>query len=152
MKTHGLSGTPEYGAWVNMHHRCSDSDHPKYRHYGGRGIEVCKRWHDFTNFLTDMGPRPSSAHSLDRYPDNDGNYCKRNCRWATRSEQNRNTRLNRHLVYRDHILSLHQWRYATGISCNAISKRIRRGWPIACVLTTPLGGAVRRRSIEGRFI
>lgn len=84
---------PLYKVWTTMRQRC---DYPKakgYERYGGRGITVCERWDGpdgFPNFLADMGERPDGL-SLDRR-DNDGNYEPSNCRWATASEQQRNTR------------------------------------------------------------
>lgn len=87
--------TPEYRAWANMKSRCFDTNRPDYSDYGGRGITVCERWSDsFSNFFADMGPRPSSKHSLDRYPNNDGNYEPGNVRWATPIEQGSNKRNN----------------------------------------------------------
>lgn len=81
---------PEYGAWLNMRARCEKPTHPQYGRYGGRGICVCVRWGAFDAFLSDMGPRPSSTHSLDRV-DNDQGYGPDNCRWSTRSQQQVNS-------------------------------------------------------------
>lgn len=81
--------SPEYVAWRNMRARCLNAAHPRFAEWGGRGITVCEHWTSFPNFLADMGRRPGPEYSLDRI-DNDGNYESGNCRWATRSEQQRN--------------------------------------------------------------
>ena len=72
-----------------MHRRCRDINYIQWKDYGGRGIRVCKRWKSYEAFATDMGEHPGKGYSLDR-KNGDGNYHKRNCRWATRSEQRRN--------------------------------------------------------------
>ena len=86
-------GTPEYTAWLAMKARCYIPTAGGYAYYGGRGIKVCDRWRDsFEAFLEDMGPRPGSKHGLGRLDPN-GDYTPENCRWMTRSEQNRKRRL-----------------------------------------------------------
>jgi hypothetical protein len=78
-------------SWSAMLARCESKADSSYCRYGGRGISVCERWHDFWAFIADLGPRPSSDHSLDRLDPN-GGYEPSNCRWATKGEQARNRR------------------------------------------------------------
>lgn len=92
---HGMSKSPEYAAFTGAFQRCTDSRHPRWLRYGGRGIEF--RFASFAEFFTELGPRPlgktstgKSLYSLDRYPNPDGHYEKGNVRWATSSEQERN--------------------------------------------------------------
>jgi len=80
-----------YTTWTGMRFRCEKKNHISYKWYGGRGIKVCKRWLKFQNFLKDMGVKPRGL-TLDRI-NNNGNYCKRNCRWVSREVQMLNTRV-----------------------------------------------------------
>lgn len=128
--THRLSESSEYNIWNLMHHRCGDPRSDAYQNYGGRGISVCERWSVFENFMADMGRRPSPSHTVDRYPNNDGNYGPGNCRWATRTEQANNTRQNRLVEYRGRMLTLSDAMRESGstLSFGTIRSRVLRGW------------------------
>jgi hypothetical protein len=130
---HGGVGSPEYRAWQHMKERCLNPSDPRYHRYGGRGITVCERWLDFSNFIADMGPRPSPSHSLDRI-NNDGSYELANCRWATRKEQQQNTVTAKWLTYNGSTKTLGDWARHLGISHGALLNRLRK-WPIDRALT-----------------
>lgn len=80
-----------YRVWVSLRNRCSNPKNADWHKYGGRGISVCDRWQNsFDAFIADMGPRPP-GYSIDRR-DNNGNYERSNCRWATPRQQSENRR------------------------------------------------------------
>ena len=89
---HNGTKNPHYMVWFQIKDRCFNVNNKNYHNYGGRGITICEEWkHDYERFINDMGYRPTDKHSLDRI-DNNGNYCKENCRWVTQDIQCRNTR------------------------------------------------------------
>lgn len=95
--THGCAKKgdrrPEYGIWAGIIQRCTNTAIKRYADYGGRGISICEKWRNsFAAFLSDVGDRPSPEHSIDRFPNNNGNYEPENVRWATRKQQAQNKR------------------------------------------------------------
>ena len=89
--THNMTGTKMYRCWVNMKNRCHNPKDAYFKDYGGRGIKMQADWLEFIHFYNDMVDTHSDSLTLDRI-DNDGNYCKENCRWATSLEQGANKR------------------------------------------------------------
>ena len=89
----GPKRTTEYRSWLHMVERCTYGLGKDWKYYGGRGIRVCDKWrHSFSEFLRDVGRKPSLKHSLDRFPNNEGHYEPGNVRWATATEQAFNRR------------------------------------------------------------
>jgi hypothetical protein len=123
---HGMSRTRTYSIWRGMHDRCSGPNISEY--HGKRGIKVCNRWNSFENFLSDMGEAPLGK-SLDRYPNNDGDYEPGNCRWATPMEQQNNTRYNVNITFAGKTQSLSAWSRELGISHPTLTYRLKR-WPL----------------------
>jgi hypothetical protein len=134
--THGMSGSPTYTTWKMMLQRCENPNDPNYSRYGGRGIQVCPRWHVFENFLADVGERPEGT-TIDRRK-NSGNYEPNNCRWATAKEQMNNTRQNVVIEFRGVRQTLAQWVETTGLSRKALDWRLKAGWDVERMLTTPI--------------
>ena len=89
---HATKGAPSktYSVWASMINRCRNPNDSHWEYYGGRGIKVCDRWHDFQNFLADMGESPPRL-TLERV-DNDGDYEPTNCVWDTMEVQSNNRR------------------------------------------------------------
>lgn len=116
-----------YKTWGDMKGRCNSSSHKNYKNYGGRGIKVCKKWEEFEGFFQDMGERPPNM-SIDRI-DNNGDYCKENCKWSTRKEQMRNTRQNKLITINGETKCLIEWCEIYQKSCKLVGRRISRdGW------------------------
>lgn len=136
---HGLADTPEYKIWQAMKSRCLNPGCEDYDGYGGRGINVCDRWvESFENFISDIGPRPSTRHSLDR-ENNESDYEPNNWRWVTWDIQNSNRRNTRYVIYRGEKMGLAQAVRLAGsaISIGGAAHRIEIGWSVSAALETP---------------
>ena len=136
-RTHGQSrGSKVYGIWKSMRQRCSNEKNQAYERYGGRGIFVCERWHDFSNFFADMG-NPPDGKTLERIDNNNG-YSPENCKWATMAEQALNTRSNNWIIIDGIKKTLSQWSLASGISRLTIYARLKYGWDYKKAVFHPL--------------
>jgi hypothetical protein len=149
----GYRPTPELKTWQMIKARCHTPTASGYHKYGARGIKVCDRWReDFSAFLTDMGPRPSPLHSIDRL-DNSKGYSPDNCRWATASEQAYNRRTAHFLTINGERMHLEDAAKLSPVGVSAVLRRLQKGWSDeAAVFTPPLatggvlgGGRIRQR-------
>lgn len=150
--THGMSTTPEHPIWFAMLSRCHNPDNPGYHAYGGRGVTVCAKWRqNFSNFYTDMGPRPTSKHTLERIDNNSG-YCPENCRWATRTEQSRNTTRNLWVKYRGEWMTLVDAAACVGVARASLvrTRFVVRGWSLEDAVETPTGRRGIHTATRGR--
>lgn len=127
--------TTTYRAWTAMIDRCLRVKCKNYVQYGGRGIKICDRWLDFANFLADMGERPNGM-TLDRI-DNNGHYEPANCRWADKITQIRNRSNTVMLDSNGKRMSLAEWAEFAGISYKCFARRLKLGWTIDKILSTP---------------
>jgi hypothetical protein len=142
LTTHGLRHTSEYDIWANMLERCHNPKNPSYRDYGDRGIEVCQAWREsFVAFYTDMGPRPSMNHQIDR-TDNDGDYKPGNCRWVHRRQQHFNRQNSVRITFQGRTQTITEWALELGIAVGTLRQRyLVLDWSVEKMLTEP----VRRR-------
>jgi hypothetical protein len=135
------SKRPEYNSWLNMIDRCYNPNSKCYAYYGGHEppVTVCKRWRDsFESFFTHVGPRSEGCTSIDRWPDNDGNYEPGNVRWATAEDQARNRRDNLYVTYKGRKTLLRDLARHTKVSYNVLYYRIRtKGWDVMRAVTEP---------------
>jgi len=128
---------PEYYVYQSMKSRCYNKKNPEYKNYGGRGITVSQRWlKSFSNFLEDMGNRPSEAHSLDRIDNNKG-YEYKNCRWATDREQNENRRNSVFHTYNGVTMLQSDWCKKLGRTPGWIQYHIKNGKSFDWIVNRP---------------
>lgn len=127
--THGMKGTKEYLAWKSIKTRTRNASSGCAHNYMLRGITMSEQWDGpdgFQKFFNEIGPAPSAKHSVDRI-DNDRGYEPGNVRWATRSEQNRNTRQVHFVDYEGVLMPLIDASIKSGVNYGTLHSRVKRG-------------------------
>lgn len=146
--THGFSGDSDiqkkrfYWLWDNIRQRCNNPQAWAYKYYGGRGIKC--GWERFEDFKTDMyesyleHKANNKSTTIDRI-DNAGSYCKKNCRWSTRSEQLQNYRRNVRIEIDGETKNLKEWARHFKVNYYTIYERVKRyGWSWKKAFTEPV--------------
>jgi hypothetical protein len=91
--THGQGAqgrvSPEYRAYTSAKSRCENPDNADFYKYGGQGVEF--RFSSFEEWYSELGPRPTPKHSVDR-KDSGGHYEPGMIRWADLCQQAWNRR------------------------------------------------------------
>lgn len=133
-----------YRVWRGIKARCNNPNVKIFKRYGGRGIKMCDRWKkSFANFLADMGERPAGL-SIER-KNNNGHYTPKNCKWATRTEQARNRRSSRFLIYKGERKTLAEWCELLNLSYANVSARLKLGWSVKEAFEMPVNRGIKRK-------
>lgn len=133
-RTHGDTGSRLYVIWRHMMERCEKAADPAYKHYGGRGVSICKEWHDYETFRSwAISSGYDETLTLDRI-DVNGNYEPNNCRWATHREQQLNRRNNVRVSFGGETKTLSEWAEIFGCHPQSVCREIleREGRIIRC--------------------
>lgn len=160
--THGHSGqhgnaatrTAAYQSWMSMKARCLNKNSAAYSSYGGSGVKIHPAWAEsFSEFLRDVGEPPTRQYTLDRFPNNRGNYEPGNVRWATNRQQANNRTTNRIVSHGGEVMSVAELCRKLGLSEDLVRGRLKKGWSIEDAASLPLGsvlihGAHPSRSID----
>jgi len=149
----GLSHEPFFRVFNNIRSRITDPSIHCYKDYGGRGLKF--EWKNYMEFKKDMyipylehckkfGKRNTTIERID----NNGNYCKENCRWATWEEQSKNRRSNRYITYKGRTLIVADWAKELGVSRQTIGYRLRQGWKQKDIIEIPFNHSNKYAKIK----
>lgn len=149
-KTHGKAKTPVYAVWNMMKQRCLLPTNKQYPDYGGRGITVCDEWLVFENFYADMGDPPFKGASIEREDTSKG-YSKENCVWASRAQQNRNTRKTVLYTFQGSARTLREVSELVGMNLNTLSSRIYgQGMSLEEAIAKPIMASTESAKLAGK--
>lgn len=154
-----LSGNPTHGdsskrirhIWSGMMARCYSKTATSYFRYGAKGISVCDEWHDydlFKRWAFDNGY--TELLTLDRFPNQQGNYSPNNCRWATSKQQGNNKSSNRFVDFNGETKTISEWADIYGINQLRIRKRLELGWSAEDAITKQIISKYRNRKYDNR--
>lgn len=146
MKTHKMSNHPIHKAWMKMNSRCNNPNYQHYHRYGGRGINICKRWERFEDFYSDMKDTWRPGLTLERN-DNDKDYEPTNCRWASWEEQFNNRSTSVFIVCNGVKKTVSEFAKQYGIGRSTIEYRIKSGWTIEEAVLTPISPKITDNEI-----
>jgi hypothetical protein len=132
---HGMTKLRPYKIWKDMLRRCYNENNQRFKSYGGRGIKVCSKWHNFAGFWDDMQKGYSDNLTIDRI-DNNGNYEPSNCKWSTQKEQANNRNTNAIFEIEGETKTLMQWCIAYNQKYTTIRYRMEKGKTLLEALTT----------------
>lgn len=135
-RRHGLSHSRTHNVWMNLRARCKNPKSHAYKDYGGRGITYDPRWESFDDFLADMGECPP-GHQIDR-KDNDGPYCKANCRWVMPRINSNNRRSNRILEWKGKQITLADLAREVGVPLGRVHSRLQAGYSVEEAVSAPV--------------
>lgn len=138
-KTHGHTNTRLYNIWCSMIQRCEHEKCLSYARYGSIGIRVCDEWRNdfmvFYNWSIQNGYKKTL--SIDRYPNQMGDYEPNNCRWATDIEQARNQKTNKVVTIDGVSKCVSEWSEISGIPAKRIYNRLSAGWDSKDAIYSP---------------
>lgn len=129
--------TPIYKKWEGMKKRCLNKNERSYKDYGGRGIKICEKWMEFTGFYEDMAESFVEGLSIERI-DNNGDYCKENCKWIPVEKQARNKRTVKKFPFRGKLMTIPEIAILVGLKTDTLRARIKKyGWSIEKAVSLP---------------